>query len=134
MMFMQRQALQVCLAVLGVVTVVIGVLGMMGVDNPLYRSVQLPRESLLDTNMRFYSGVWLVLGLTVLATVRSLEKHFALYRVLWGMIFVGGIGRLLSLLIVGTPPLFIIGLMLLELFGSPVFLWWHQRVATAAQR
>ena len=125
---MQRRLLQICLIVLALVVVLIGLLGMLGVDNPLYASIELPRSPLLDTNMRFYSGLWLVLGLTVLATVRTLEKHFNLYRVLWAMIFVGGVGRLLSLLTIGAPPLPILGFMLLEILGAPLFLYWHSRV------
>lgn len=106
-----RKLLQIIFVILALVVIVIGLLGMMGVDNPLYISIQLPRESLLDTNMRFYSGVWLVLGIAVLLTVGALEKHVFRYRVFLVMIFVGGIGRLLSLLVVGMPPFPLIGLM-----------------------
>ncbi len=99
---MNRRALQACLVILGLVPIITGVLGLMGVDDPLYASLGLPRDTLLDSNMRFYSGVWFALGLTVLWTVRSLEKHVALYRVLWAMIFVGGLGRLFSIVITRT--------------------------------
>lgn len=125
---LQRRLLQIFLVLLALIVVVLGLLGMLGVDNPLYASVELPRSALLDTNMRFYSGLWLGLGIAVLATVRTLEKHFAIYCVLWGMIFVGGIGRLLSLLTLGLPPFPIPGFMLLEILGAPIFLYWHYRV------
>ena len=90
---MPRKGLQICLIILGLVPTITGILGMFGINDPLYASLGLPRSPLLDSNMRFYSGVWFVLGITVLLTIRSLEKHFELYKILWVMIFVGGIGR-----------------------------------------
>ncbi|MGH2522433.1 MAG: DUF4345 domain-containing protein [Anaerolineales bacterium] len=127
---MNRKALQAYFIILGLVPVITGILGLMGVDDPLYASLGLPRNALLDGNMRFYSDVWFVLGLTVLWTVRSLENHFGLYRVLWAMIFVGGLGRLLSIFLVGAPPLPFIGFTVLEILGAPLFLYWRHRVAS----
>lgn len=129
---MQRRTLQVFLIILGLVPVITGILGMLGVDDPLYAALGLPRNPLLDSNMRFYSGVWVVLGIAVLSTVPTLEKHFPLYRVLWAMIFFGGIGRLLSIFLIGLPPIPFIGFTLLEIIGAPVFLYWHYRVANQA--
>jgi hypothetical protein len=127
---MQRKILQIILTVLGLIPIVTGMLGMLGVDDPLYASIGLPRSALLDSNMRFYSGVWFVLGIAVLSTIRNLEKHFPLYCILWGMIFAGGIGRLLSIFLVGFPPIPFIGLTLLELIGAPGLLYWHSRIAS----
>ena len=85
---MPRQGLQISLVILGLVPTITGSLGMFGLDDPLYASLGLPRNALLDSNLRFYSGVWFVLGITVLLTVQSLEKYFELYKILWAMIFV----------------------------------------------
>lgn len=126
---MPRRGLQICLVILGLVPVITGILGMFGVDDPLYASLGLSRSPLLDGNMRFFGGVWFVLGVTVLLTVRSLEKHFELYKILWAMIFVGGIGRLLSITLVGLPPIPFIGLTVLEIVGAPIFLYWHRQIA-----
>lgn len=128
---MQRRTLQIVLAVLGLVPVVTGVLGLLGVSDPLYAALGLPRAALLDSNLRFYSGVWLGLGVAILATVRTLERHFALYLALWAMIFAGGVGRLLSLLAIGAPPPVFLGFIVLELVGAPLFIYWHHRVAHA---
>lgn len=102
---------------------------MMGIHDPLFADLNLPRSALLDSDLRFLGGVWLVVGVTVLVTIRSLEKHFALYKVLWAMIFVGGIGRLLSMFIIGLPPAPFIGFTILEIVGAPIFLYWHYHVA-----
>ncbi|MBK8431525.1 MAG: DUF4345 domain-containing protein [Chloroflexi bacterium] len=126
---MPRQGLQISLVILGLVPTITGILGMFGLDDPLYASLGLPRNALLDSNLRFYSGVWFVLGITVLLTVQSLEKYFELYKILWAMIFVGGIGRLLSIAVVGLPPIPFIGFTVLEILGPPIFLYWHRQIA-----
>jgi len=128
---MQRKALQVCLFILGLIPIFSGLLSLMGVDDPLYASLGLPRNPVLDSNMRFFGGVWFVLGVAMLSTVRALERHFALYTVLWAMIFIGGIGRLLSIFLVGIPPIPFVGFTLLEIVGAPLFLYWHYRVVTS---
>lgn len=91
--------------------------------------MQLPREPFLDTNLRFYSGLWLGVGVAILATVRRFENHLAMYRLIWAMIFVGGVGRMMSLLTIGTPPFPIVGLMILELWGAPFLAYCQMRMS-----
>ena len=121
----QRRALQVCLVLVALVVIVTGILGMLGADNPLYASIEPPRVPLLDTNLRFYSGLWLVLGIAILATVRTFEHHKDVYSLIWAMLFVGGVGRMMSLITVGTPPFPIVALMILELSGAPMLAYWQ---------
>jgi hypothetical protein len=131
----QRRALQLCLILVALVILVTGVLGLLGVLNPLYGTVQLPLDPLLDTNLRFYSGLWLVIGLAILATVRNFEDHLGMYRLIWAMLFVGGVGRMVSLIMMGTPPFPIVALMILELSGAPSLAYWqHHMTPTPAKR
>ncbi|NJM44340.1 MAG: DUF4345 family protein, partial [Brachymonas sp.] len=48
--------------------------------------------------------------------------------VFWSMIFIGGIGRILSLAMVGTPALpfgaVVWAVTVLEIVGAPLFVWW----------
>lgn len=125
---MSRKLLQTFLVILGLVPTITGALTMMGIRDPLFATLNLPHSALLDSDLRFLGGVWLGLGLTVLATVSSLEKHFALYRILWGMIFIGGVGRLISMFIIGLPPVPFIGFTALEIVGAPIFVYWHGQV------
>jgi hypothetical protein len=127
-----RRALQTLTAVLALIPLVTGVLTLMGVNDPLYAGLQLPPHPLLDTNLRFFGGVWLGLGLTVAWLVPQIERQTTLYRVLWGMIFLGGLGRLLSMASVGAPPLPFVAVTVLEIVGAPVFVLWQHRVARAA--
>jgi hypothetical protein len=45
------------------------------------------------------------------------------------MVFAGGIGRLLSMLLVGSPPVPFIGFTILEIVGAPIFISWQARLA-----
>lgn len=126
---MSRKFLQTFLIILGLIPTITGVLTIMGINDPLFADLALPHSALLDSELRFFGGLWLGLGLTVLSTVRNLEKHFDLYRVLWIMIFLGGVGRLLSILLMGLPPILFIAFTVLEIVGAPIFIYWHSQIA-----
>ncbi len=126
---MGRRVLQAATALLGVIPVVTGVLTMMGLDDPIYREAGLPAHALLDSNLRFFGGLWLAAGLAMLWLVPRIDEQATLFRVLWGMVFVGGIGRLLSMMLVGAPPWPFIGFTALEIVGAPLIVAWQARVA-----
>lgn len=131
---MHKRPLQIATAVLGAVPVLTGAVGMMGLSDPLYASAEIPAQALLDSNLRFLSGIWLGLGLAVFWLIPRIEQHTVLYRLLWGMIFMGGIGRLLSMVFTGLPPLPFIGFTVLEIVGAPIFVLWQARIASATGR
>lgn len=127
-----RRALQIVSAVLGIVPVVTGLIGLRGVADPLYAPVNSPHVILLDTNLRFFSGLWLGLGLALLWLIPSIEKQTVPFRIIWGAIFVGGVGRVLSILLAGAPPAPFVFFTLLEILGAPLFIYWQHRVAQTA--
>jgi len=129
---MSRLLLQICTAVLALVPISTGIISMRGVRDPLYRSLQLPEVPVLDSNLRFLGGVWLGLGLALLCTVLSIEQQGPLFRWLWVAVFLGGLGRLLSWVLIGAPPRPYIGFLLLEIVGAPLFIYWQWRVAQSA--
>ena len=131
---MHKRPLQIATAVLGAVPVLTGAVGMMGLSDPLYASAGLPAQALLDSNLRFLSGIWLGMGLAVFWLIPRIEHQTVLYLVLWGMIFMGGIGRLLSMVFAGLPPLPFIGFTVLEIVGAPIFVLWQARVAHSTVR
>jgi hypothetical protein len=130
---MSRRALQAATFILALVPVLTGLLGMLGLDDPLYAGAGLPRDATLDSNLRFYAGAWFGLGLAAMWIIPRIERETMLFRALWLMIFTGGIGRLLSLLLVGAPFLPFIGFTALEIIGAPLFIWWQARIADAAE-
>jgi hypothetical protein len=125
---MSKRKLQITTAVLALIPIATGIVGLSGVNDGLYAKLALPSDPLLDSNMRFFSGVWLGLGLSILWLVPRIDGQGPLFRAIWTMIFVGGIGRLMSMVSIGAPPLPFVGFTLLEIVGAPLFIWWQWRV------
>ncbi|MEY9495495.1 uncharacterized protein YjeT (DUF2065 family) [Bradyrhizobium elkanii] len=131
---MGRRALQIATALLALVPILTGIITMLGVSDPLYASSGVPALPVLDSNLRFFGGVWLGLGLALVWLVPRIESEGVLFRVVWGGIFLGGIGRLLSMLMVGLPPLPFVGFTALEVIGAPLFVYWQHLVAKAGRK
>jgi hypothetical protein len=125
---MSRRLLQAATAILSLIPIATGIIAMAGVGDPLYAALDLPRSPLLDSNLRFFGGVWLGLGLGMLYLVPSIERQTVPFRVLWGAVFLGGIGRALSSAVGGLPPLPFIGFTALEIIGAPLFVFWQKQV------
>jgi hypothetical protein len=124
-----RLPLQVCTALLSLIPIGTGVVTLLGLKDPIYRTLGLPPAPILDSNLRFFGGVWLGLGLGMLWLVPSIEQQGVLFRALWLAVFLGGIGRLLSWISVGAPPKPFIGFTLLELAGAPLLIYWQYWLA-----
>jgi len=131
---MGRRPLQIATALLALVPILTGIITMLGVSDPLYASSGVPALPVLDSNLRFFGGVWFGLGLALLWLVPRIESEGVLFRMVWGGIFLGGIGRPLSMLMVGLPPLPFVGFTALEVIGAPLFVYWQHRVATAGRK
>ena len=125
---MNKRNLQIATAILALVPIITGLVGLTGLSDPLYAALNLPHDATLDSNLRFYSGVWLGVGLAAAWTVPRIERETTLFRALWLMIFLGGVGRLLSLAITGMPFAPFVGFTALEILGAPFFVWWQRRV------
>jgi hypothetical protein len=128
---MSRRRLQVATAMLALVPTLTGLLGMSGLSDPVYASLGLPHDATLDSQLRFYNGVWLGLGLAAFWLLPRIERETTLFRFLWLMIFIGGIGRLLSLVLTGMPFPPLIGFTMLEIIGAPLFVLWQRQIADA---
>jgi predicted membrane channel-forming protein YqfA (hemolysin III family) len=124
----QKKPLQIAMGILGVIPVLTGLATMLGLSDPIYASAGIPANALLDSNLRFFGGLWLVLGLAIYWLIPRIERETALFRTLWLMIFAGGVGRLASMLFLGLPPLPFIGFTVLEIVGAPVFIAWQARL------
>ena len=125
---MNKRGLQITMAILGAIPVLTGIISMFGLSDPLYASAGIPANAMLDSNLRFFGGVWLGLGLSLYLLLPNIEKQILLFRVWWGMIFLGGIGRLASMFFLALPPLPFIGFTVLEIIGAPFFIWWQARL------
>lgn len=119
------RAFQTIVAVLAIIPVATGVLTMMGLNDPIYKQAGLPMDILLDSNLRFFGGVWFGLGLVFLWMLPRLRTETKLFRAFSLMIFIGGIGRLLAMIYVGWPPIPFIAFTALEIIGMPLLVWWQ---------
>jgi hypothetical protein len=131
---MSRRLLQIATGLLALVPIVTGAITMLGTGDPLYSSSDIPALPVLDSNLRFFGGLWLGLGIALYWLLPRIERETALFRTIWGAIFLGGIGRALSILLIDAPPIPFIGFTALELVGAPLFIYWQYRVAAAARR
>ena len=82
----------------------------------------------LDSNLRFFGGLWLGLGICLIWCLRDLPARATLVAWLWAFIFLGGVGRALAIVQVGWPPAPFIFFTALELIGAPLFVWWLRRL------
>jgi hypothetical protein len=125
---MNRRPLQIVSAIMGAIPVITGLVQMMGIHDPLCANLNLPADATLDSNMRFLAGVWLGLGLASWWLVPRITEQTVLFRFLWLMIFLGGVGRLVSMVSVGLPLTPFIAFTALEILGAPLFVYWQHRV------
>ena len=131
---MSKRSLQIVTAILALVPLATGAIGMLGLNDPIYATMGLPRNALLDSNLRFFAGFWLGLGLAMMWLIPRIETQTVLFRAIWIAIFIGGIGRLLSIFLIGPPPLPFIGFTILEIVGAPLFIAWQTRVTKPADQ
>jgi hypothetical protein len=125
---MSRRALQLVNGLVAVATVALGVMQMaLGTDSPVYGD--LPADPALDSNLRFFGGMALGLGLLLLWILPSIERRTALYRAVWLCAFLGGVGRLVSAALVGAPSPMLLGFTVLEVGAAPLLVYWQARVA-----
>jgi hypothetical protein len=129
---MSRRALQIVSGILGTIPIATGAIGLLGLRDPLYVRFGVVPNVVLDSNLRFFSGLWLGLGIAMYWMLPSIERQTTLFRTFWGMIFLGGIGRLASIVVAGAPPAPFVGIIGLELIGAPIFVLWQRRVARTA--
>jgi uncharacterized protein YjeT (DUF2065 family) len=119
------RAFQAIMAVLAIIPLATGMLTMMGLNDPIYKQAGLPMHVLLDSNLRFFGGVWLGMGIVLLWMLPRLRTETKLFRALSLMIFIGGIGRLFAIVFVGWPPVPFIAFTALEIIGMPLLVWWQ---------
>jgi hypothetical protein len=80
---MSRLLLQICTSLLALIPIATGIVTMLGVKDPLYRPLGLPQAPVLGSNLRFFGGIWLGIGLAMLWLVPSIERQGTLFRALW---------------------------------------------------
>lgn len=104
---------------------------LLGVDSPVYPDDLMSVPS-LDSNLRFFGGVAVGLGLTLLWLTPSIERQTVLFRAIWLCALAGGVGRLISAVVVGLPATPMIVFAAIEIPGVPLLIYWQYKVASVA--
>lgn len=121
----ERTALQSVVAVACLVPLLAGgagVLlgpGMLGVAGPIA----------LDSHYRYLSGLLFGVGVGFASTVPGIERNGARFRLLTGIVVMGGLARLLSVVLAGAAGLDMTLALAMELVVTPALAVWQARVA-----
>ena len=120
----ERRALQVAVAIAGIVPVAAGLAGV--ILGPALAGGGGPVP--LDSHFRYLSGLLLGIGLVFWLQIPRIERS-PLFRWLAIIVFIGGLSRLYSLLSVGWPDAPMRFGLAMELGVTPLLALWRERVA-----
>lgn len=127
---MSRRLLQIINAFIALLTIVLATMSLLfGVNSPIYEAANIPEIPVLDSNLRFFGGLGLGIGLALLWLTPTIEKKTVLFRSLWICALFGGIGRIISMFIVGFPPTPMIVFTLIEVPLVPILIYWQWKVS-----
>jgi Domain of unknown function (DUF4345) len=133
---MNKKVLQIVLGILGLIPILTGGLDLIvGASALNLAGASIAPEVLdnvvLDSQIRFLGSIWLGIGIVLYWILPAIEKQTILFRLLLGIIFLGGIGRLTSVFLVGVPPIELIAATGLELIGMPLLIVWQSLISTS---
>jgi hypothetical protein len=123
----KQLSLQVCVALGGFVPVGAGLAGV--IMGPRLAAA----IAALDSHFRYLSGLLLAIGIAFWSTIPGIERNGATFRLLTALVVVGGLGRLLSLIVEGPPDAPMWFGLTMELVITPALAIWQARLARAAR-
>ena len=124
----ERRALQVAVAIAGLVPVLGGLLGarfgaaMLGGGGDVG----------FDSHYRYLSGLLFAIGLAFWSTIPRIETHGERFAILTFIVAVGGFCRAMGLLANGFPGPLMTAALGMELVVTPALYLWQSRVARLA--
>ena len=97
----EKRLLQAVVALACLLPLVVGGQGILHGPAPFGHLTAVPID--LDSHFRYISGIFFATGLGFLSCIPTIERKGPRFRLLGGLIVVGGLARLVSLLAVGVP-------------------------------
>lgn len=127
---MSKLILQIINSLLAVFTILVATLSLIyGINSPIYGEASIPELPVLDSNIRFFGGLALGLGLALLWLTPGIERKGLLFRTIWLCVLLGGIGRIISMILLGLPPLSMVVFTFIEVPLVPVLIYWQKRIS-----
>jgi len=127
---MSKRLLQFINALIAIMTIVLASMSLLfGVNSPVYNEAINTEIPALDSNLRFFGGLGLGIGLVLLWITPRIEKRTVIFRALWICAFLGGIGRIVSMFAIGFPPKPMIIFTFIEVPLVPILIYWQWRVS-----
>ena len=124
-----KRALQITIAVLGLLPLAFGTLGLLtGVGLYISPEAATPK---LDSQFRFMSGWDIGLALVAWWFVANIERHTGLSKLVCLAVFLGGLGRVAAWLLTGSPGVAFGAVTAVELL-VPALIPWQSHVAKAS--
>lgn len=122
-----KRLLQITVAILALIPTLTGAAGVL--LGPAFLTGEPAAAANLDSHLRFLSGTFFAVGLAFYATVPSIERKGALFRLAAALVFTGGLARLISLWAVGSPAWPHLAGLVMELAVVPALVVWQSSVA-----
>ncbi|MGC5795710.1 DUF4345 domain-containing protein [Sphingomonas sp. NFX23] len=128
----EKRLLQAVIAVACLLPLIVGGQGILHGPAPFGHLADVPRD--LDSHFRYISGIFFATGLGFVSCIPNIERKGPRFRLLGGLIFVGGVSRLISLIAVGVPSQgHVLGLGMETIVVPLLMLWqWNFARRTAA--
>ncbi len=121
----ERKLLQQAVGFLAIIPVATGLYGVLFGQALTGDTVSVSAES----HFRFLSGLLLAVGLCFWSTIPGIEAKTGRFRLLTLLVLIGGLGRLIGLLLTGIPSLTMLGGLAMELVVVPLLCLWQTRIA-----
>ena len=125
----ERRALQIAVAAGSLIPLCAGGAGVI-FGAAMVGAAAVPVDA--DSHFRYLSGLLLGIGIAFVTTIPDIERRTARFRLLTAIVVVGGLGRLLGVVVRGYPGKPMLFGLLMELIVTPALAIWQARVAARA--
>ncbi|MCF0054529.1 DUF4345 domain-containing protein [Dyadobacter sp. CY356] len=127
-----KKKLQWVIRILAAAPLLSGLIGLAGIYNPLFNQ-SLPENLILDSNLRFLNAMSIAVALSFYYITPVIEKETTGCRIICSTIFLGGLGRLISIFDLGLPPVPFIVFLVVELTSPIIIVFWQKKLASEYQ-
>ena len=125
---MERRFFQFIIVVLSLIPIMDAIMGFYQGPSHLFpEGSTFPRN--LDNHYRYLTGAYLAVTFSLWYVMGNIEDRGATFRIVCAAVFIGGLGRLISMGTVGMPESseYLFG-ALIELVLVPLLFLWHVRL------